>query len=510
MRAFDKAGGEAMGNTSVEIVNVTPEADSFWATQGHHFDSFTQAVNEFIDNSVANFEANSDLTNPTVVVEISETEDKGPVRLRIVDSGTGIREVGVAFRVGDRSLQDGEPSEHGVGLKHALAYLDAQNSSWVVATRTSEEMLNGTWRRVRAPYGFQLAVETVQDSREEWPGLPGLPGTVIEVVSPHETFRTVARGFHGNARLFGSLVENFKEDLSYTYAGLIEGGAHFRLMVNGSRQNIGALQPVIVDVVQRLPDEQAPWNRGLRIDAKFCIIDNHPTTKRWYRKSMSASGIQIRINGRVIESNIFGDIWGIEKHNSYNAFLGIVDLRPEPGATRPKTVSTKNRFRRDDIEVAQLLRWIKNVLPEPPKQIQRSTDEKELADALANILEKSNPDHRSAKCEREFRVFRGKADVRAPAVDIRYFSGVTTTLIECKLGSPKVLDVYQLLMQWDGAVEDEIEVHRAWLVADSFSDGIRAVVEALNSRTDAAGRPYRFELRRWTDWIPDRVVVPEE
>lgn len=96
-----------MGERTVEIVDVTPEADSFWATQGHHFDSFTQAVNEFIDNSIANFAANADLANPTVVVEINETEDEGAVRLRILDSGTGIQDIGVAFRVGDRSLQDG-------------------------------------------------------------------------------------------------------------------------------------------------------------------------------------------------------------------------------------------------------------------------------------------------------------------------------------------------------------------------------------------------------------------
>ncbi len=494
-----------MGDRSVEIVDVTPKADSFWATQGHHFDNFTQAVNEFIDNSIANFAAHVDLTNPTVVVEIAESDSAGAVQLKIVDSGTGIHDIGVAFRVGDRSMQDGEPSEHGVGLKHALAYLDAQNSSWTVATRTTDEMVAGSWRRVRAPYGFELEVETVQDSEEDWPGLAGSAGTVIQVFSPYETFRTVARGFPGNSSLFLTLVDHFSEDLAYTYTGLIESGAHFRLMVNGARVNFAALQPVIVDYVRHVRDETAPWNQGLRIDAKFCLIENHPTAKRWYRKSMSASGIQIRINGRVIESNIFGDIWGIEKHNSYNAFLGIIDLRPEQGATRPKTVSTKNRFRRDDSEVVQLLQWIKNVLPDPPKQIQRSTDEKELADDLAKILARSNPDHQSANCEREFRVYRRRADVSAPAVDIKFFSGVTTTLIECKLGSPKALDVYQLLMQWDGAVEDDVVVHRAWLVADHFSEGIVAIVASLNTRVDATGKPYQIELRKWSEWIPSRV-----
>lgn len=494
-----------MSGQIIEVVDVTPHADSFWATQGHHFDSFTQAVNEFIDNSVANFAANSDLTSPTVVVEIAETNSDDAVKLRILDSGTGIQDVGVAFRVGDRSLQDGEPSEHGVGLKHALAYLDSQNSSWTVATRTSDDVASGLWRRVRAPYGFELEVATVQDSVEDWPGLAGLPGTVIEVVSPNETFRTVARGFPGNSSIFASLVDHFSEDLAYTYSGLIESGTHFRLMVNGSRVPIAALQPVISDYVRHIRNEKAPWNERLRIDASFCLIENHPTAKRWYRRSMSASGIQIRINGRVIESNMFGDIWRTEKHNSYNSFLGIIDLKPEPGAPRPRTVSTKNRFRRDDKEVVQLLRWIRDVLPEPPKQVQRSTNEKELADNLANILERSNPDHESARCDREFRVYRGRADVSAPAVDIRYFSGATTTLIECKLGSPKALDVYQLLMQWDGAVEDGVEVHRAWLVADSFSEGIGAVVQSLNTRTDATGKPYKIELRKWSDWISDRV-----
>lgn len=494
--------GSVMRRISTERVDVRPEAADFWRTQGHQFQSFTQAVNEFIDNAVANFAANSQLQLPEIRILVEGT-DGSPITTTVIDSGTGIEKLDVAFRVGDTSEQDGVPSEHGVGLKHSLAYLDGKNASWKLATRTSQDISAGSWRRVTAPYDFGIDIETVPDSVEKWPGSSDESGTVIQFVTPFETFRTLAPR---SVSLFETLIDYFIEDVAYTYSGLIERGLIVRLTVNGSPRQIGVLQPQWVqylDEVGQKPDIKAPWNPRLKIDATFGLIQRHSKTRRRYHTTMSSSGIQIRINGRVVEDNIFSDIWNREKHNSFNAFLGIVDLRPEEGATYPATVATKNGFRRDDPEVIKLFDWIAGVLPNPPKQMVRSTDENELRDDLRSSLLANPALPSTARCDAEFDVYTSLADANAPAVDLAFFGGETLTLIECKLGSPKVLDLYQLLMQWDGAIADGRNVEQAWLVGRTFSDGLNAIVADINSRTDPRGNRYNISLKPWSLWFPD-------
>ncbi len=491
-----------MPSIRTERVDVHPEAGDFWATQGHQFQSFTQALNEFIDNSVANFGANSDLPSPEIRIQI-DGGDNASVSVTVTDSGTGIRDLGVAFRMGDKSAQDGIPSEHGVGLKHALAYLDSNNASWKLSTRTQEDLASGTWRRVSAPYDFGIDVEIVPDSVERWPGTAGEAGTVIQFETPFDTFRTIAPR---NVTRFDTLVEYLSEDLSYVYSGRIEAGLIIRLRVNEHHQALGVLQPEWVDFLDRigqLRNERAPWNHQLRINAMFGQIQSHSSTRRRYHTSMSASGIQVRLNGRVIEDNLFADIWSMEKHNSFNAFLGVIDLLPEAGAPRPATVATKNGFRRDDGQVIKLFEWIASILPNPPRKMSESTDENELRDKLMSSLMANPALPGTARCDPEFGVYTRLGDSNAPAVDLAFFSGESLTLIECKVGSPKVLDVYQLLMQWEGAVADGRQVSQAWLVGRSFTDGLRAVVANINSRLDSNGEPYNFHLKEWRLWFPD-------
>lgn len=491
-----------MAKIATEHVDVRPEAADFWKTQGHQFQSFTQAVNEFIDNAIANFAANPQLKLPEIRLYI-DGSDNSPIATTVVDSGTGIPKLDVAFRVGDTSEQDGVPSEHGVGLKHALAYLDSRNSSWSLATRTEADMSAQSWRRVTAPYDFGIDIDTVPDAVERWPGTSGESGTVIRFVTPYDTFRTLAPR---SVVRFDTLIDYFCEDVAYTYSGLIERGLIIRLMINGSPRQIGVLQPQwlqYLDEVGQQPDIRAPWNPSLRISATFGIVKKHSETRRRYHTTMSSSGIQIRLNGRIIEDNVFADIWNREKHNSFNAFLGIIDLIPANGGTRPATVATKNGFRRDDPEVIALFDWIAGVLPNPPKQLARSSDETELRDDLKSSLLANPALPSTARCDSEFDVYASMADANAPAVDLAFFSGESLTLIECKLGSPKVLDLYQLLMQWDGAIADGRNVEQAWLVGRSFSEGLKSIVSDINSRTDAKGNRYKIMLKQWSLWFPD-------
>jgi len=39
-----------------------PDIDTFWKGLGGHFDSFDQLINEFLDNSISNFNYNNTLS----------------------------------------------------------------------------------------------------------------------------------------------------------------------------------------------------------------------------------------------------------------------------------------------------------------------------------------------------------------------------------------------------------------------------------------------------------------
>jgi hypothetical protein len=123
--------------TPVTTVNTTPDATDLWEGIGGHFDSLTQVLAEFVDNSAANFMGR----NPPlkqVFVSLREGEDE-TVHVSVEDTGTGIDDLAVALRLGDRSRQDHPLSAHGFGIKHALATADPTNATWSIATRMPEE-----------------------------------------------------------------------------------------------------------------------------------------------------------------------------------------------------------------------------------------------------------------------------------------------------------------------------------------------------------------------------------
>jgi Histidine kinase-, DNA gyrase B-, and HSP90-like ATPase len=498
-RVDDLAGGRPL-----TIFDVTPPASPFWRTQGHHFDSLTQAVCEFIDNAVANFAANPDVAERTVLITIAD--EGSDLRFHVEDTGTGIADFGVAMRFADTSAAEGEPSEHGVGLKHALAYLNPTNDSWKIATRTAQDLASDSFRVIQSPYQFAMADESRPGS--EWPGSRTVTGTVVEFRCTQETFATVTRGVPGPVQHFQTKLDYLAEDLSYFYSGLIRRGQLvLTILVQGAPPRfIGALEPLVVSTIDPPGENQitASWNPALKLDYRFVTVRAHPETRRRYKATMSTSGVQLRLNGRVIEDNIFSEVWLREKHNSYNHFLAIIDLVSESKEHRPKTLSTKNGFQRSDPDFTRLLQWIRDVCPEPPKELRASTDENELRDELQRVLSASasSPDRRA---DPEVPVYVTHS-TDPPRVDLVFFDGSLRVLAECKVGSTKLLDFFQLLMEWEGDVADGNHPDEAWLISDSHRDQIHSVIDLWNGRQDQRGKNYVFRLRRWSEWFPTRAT----
>ena len=89
-------------------------------------------------------------------------------------------------------------------------------------------------------------------------------------------------------------------------------------------------------------------------------------------------------------------------------------------------------------------------------------------------------------------------------VDIVLDDGPTNTRIyELKVTAGRVLDVYQLLMAWDGLVEQSVEPTTGIYVCADYTPVVSEAIDAANKRVDNAGKPYNLEVRRISEMIPD-------
>lgn len=84
--------------------------------------------------------------------------------------------------------------------------------------------------------------------------------------------------------------------------------------------------------------------------------------KRYYRRNMSSSGVEIRINGRLIAYNLFKEIWGIEKHNSYNYLLIKIDIISDDRKKLAVTRTSKNGIRKGDEKLEKVLNGLGHML----------------------------------------------------------------------------------------------------------------------------------------------------
>jgi len=72
-------------------MNTIPLAQELWEGIARHFDSITQVLCEFIDNSVSNFEGNN-VTAKTIHLHF-EQQKNGDITIQIEDTGTGIEDL---------------------------------------------------------------------------------------------------------------------------------------------------------------------------------------------------------------------------------------------------------------------------------------------------------------------------------------------------------------------------------------------------------------------------------
>ncbi len=504
-----------MPNTK-ESINNTPNANELWLGIGGHFDSLGQIINEFIDNSISNFTANNP-DQKDIAITLKEAESDGVVEITIEDTGSGIKDLSTALRLGGREAAESPLNEHGFGLKHALATANPENNNWQIFTKTKEDAQKKQYRIISHPYIIgEYPIEVISEKTINWPGIYNYKtGTIIRFLCSREMYNTIYK----RAKGFNRVADALFEDLGYTYANIIEDGRVNIILKTQPKEHegesfsrtVGALKPNWEQFIEP-SSGTTKINLGggeVRLNYKFGTINelptreqfNNKTSQRHYCHNMSSSGVEIRINGRAICNNLFKEIWDQEKHNSYNSLLIQVDIESQDLNRLPKTRTSKNGLREGDRRLERLYEWIREKMPSPPKDMSLATHENDLFEKLCELRKKTfkNTDS-NYTCSIEQRVFK-KTNSASDQVRIdMYETGEFGVYIyEGKKDTTTSKDIYQLRMYWDGLVYDGIRPKKGFLVAKTHPDSVKSLIEIVNGMKDSNGDSYNLKTIEWED-----------
>lgn len=500
-----------MPATQFPIQNA-PSAHELWNGIGGHFDSLGQIINEFLDNSISDFIAHPSAAQ-NIAITLDELDHEGDVRITIEDTGSGITDLDSAFTLGSQNSQETPLNEHGFGMKHALATANPSNDAWTICTRTADDVEQETHKTIEAPYAIDAFAGTIHPNC--WPGQFNGTGTLIQFVCKQDMFRTLGRGIKGGAKSFQTLADILFEDLGFVYSDVISNGtASISLTVKQKGQSpftkqVGALTPDWDGFISPgSGTENVDLGNGLvTIDYEFGRMNektrrepfNNDTARKYYLKSMSSSGVELRINGRMISHNLFKEIWGIEKHNSYNYLLVKINLKSDDRDALPKTKTSKNGFRKGDPRLEALFHWIRSNLKEPQKDVSLSEHETDLFEELKKLKLQFDPNPGKV-IDTEMSVFTTTGNPKdRQRVDMHEKTSNGITIYEGKKGSTTSKDVYQLRMYWDGFVYDGIEPDTGILVAQAHPNSVSELIGIVNEMEDAHHHHYNFVAKTWEE-----------
>lgn len=484
-----------------------PCAEGIWAAIGSNFTNIAQAIYEFLDNAISNFRGNPViLGTPLHQIKIHVSNLGKQVKITIEDNGSGIKNLHNALTLAGTACRETPLNEHGFGLKHALSYMDGQGCEWQILTRTTEDVRPNRHVCVSGTYDFDGMQGRYAAG---WPGELGATGTIISFTCPVAVFETL----DPNKKIkhnFEQLTDILSEHLRYTYSDILQKG---ELVICLSSEDSGMvrskyLTPLLPrwkdGTLKELPAQPFKLSGGENED-EDCVesnVEDYVTIHCrygtilpsdnycYYLGNMESSGVEIRINGRVIENGLFRDVWKRAPHNSFNHFLVQVDVRSDNPSALPATKTAKNGLRLEKEETLALFEWIRMNAPLPREE----KLEHQLRHKLAEHLRKQE----GVTYVEEEKVLFTSNGVNVP-VDIYVVRNNKAYLYECKAHRSACQHCYQMCMYWDGGVVDELPVEEIALVAESHTYKVNALTKVLNQLAGPDGRLRKIRLSTWAE-----------
>lgn len=467
---------------------------------------FHNAIAELVDNSIA-----AKNTKFKIQIDISQKPNEpDSFLITVVDNCSGVslnKLQNHVFKVGALPLPNSSHlSEHGWGLKNVLAKIETTHSKpWEILTRDSDCIKTNVFYRVKGPLKYQIPI--TDETAANWPKYGSTDtGTIVSFTTSLSFLKTVSMGKRGRPpQTISSIMDHLREHLGVFYRGYIEGGkkAVGDISTSINWKNSEDVEPIYPDYQTKntiKPFEVTTHLGKIKIAGETGLLDTNSLATRkdrvyYYRNTMESQGTDFRIGDRTVMTRLLTEIWQKARHPSYNAFWGEFRI-PGDKSKAPKTLNNKTSIDFDDPTWLEIVEAIRDKIPEPSKYKATQT-EAELREELANqlkahalsgdVINENHPCYSGAGVPVD--IYR---DESKRTGDIYIY--------ETKAGKLQPLDVYQLVMYWDGLVEDGITPRIAYLVGLSKTTAVETVINAMNNRTDKSGNKYRLECKLWKDY----------
>jgi len=216
----------------------------------------------------------------------------------------------------------------------------------------------------------------------------------------------------------------------------------------------------------------------------------------YYQHNIPTTGVDVRVRGRVVLTQQLENVWSdIHRGPDYNWFTGELVLDDNF-----RTVNNKTALDANNPFWQGLLQELSKVDPNSgkakfkPHRRKGKATEDEIRRKLAAALRSSVS---GSTVKENYPVWSG-AGVKA---DIHLKTSDRVEVYEVKASTAQPLDLYQLLMYWDGVVNDtKVSPKLGRLVAPDVQSSVLTMIESINKRTDGLGNNYNLEFKKTTDW----------
>lgn len=504
-------------------MNIQIPEDTYWEGMGKQKMDFHQVLGELVDNAVSasGYDEDGDLRPFKIEVTIQRIGNR--IRLKVADESIGISLNDLENKIlnpGGRGSTPGPLNEHGFGLKNALCVLTQGNIlPFKIQTRDLDAIERDHYYVVHGP--FRTGLEVDLDKRENWNvelrHVTGEIGTRVYAETTYHFFNTLYR----RGRYFEDpLITRLAEHLGVMYRGFLRNKSN-KLWLRWQNQGGDQENPnILADWEEaRIKPIEIPYSsegctempikithEGTRTTVLYRhgLLDEGKVQdtssgrpyplKIYYQGNIPTQGIDVRVRGRVVQTSLLSEIWApseIMPHNDFNDFVGELILD-----AKFRTVNNKISIDPHNLFWEKLL----DKLNEPdfsgmPQRITRAQVERDVKERIKAHLEGY---YTGSTVRRNHSVWPGtgvKIDLyhQKPSGEIDIY--------EVKTGTARPIDVYQLVMYWDGLVDGGQTPSLGRIVAENAPDSVNNMIASLNNRTDARGNNYKLEFKTIQDLL---------
>jgi len=491
-------------------VTISIEEERYWEGLGRQEMDFHQVLGELIDNSISAAGKDSDGDLLPFKIEITLEKLGNKIFVTVADEGIGMSIEEITkniFSLGGKGHSEGPLNEHGFGLKNALCvFTNGNKLSWIIKARDEDAACNDLVYVVKGPFSSDMKLDL--GASEEWnKGLKysiGVRGTRVNVETTFEFFNTL----YPRGKTFGTLIERLIEHLGVLYRGFLTNPSNKmwlrwrNLGENETDPNLDVeweefrIKPIKIPY-----DSNGSKSTEIEVDGAIAnyIRGNLDVEKVkdsslgkpyplqiYYQGNIPTQGVDIVVRGRTLKTGQLPEIWSeIPRHNHFNKFVGEIILN-DP---KFRTVNNKISLDPHNHYWNRLLEKL-NTDDYKPQKTTGAKIEKDLAKRLKIMLE----GHYTNSIVQKDRPIWGGAGVK---VDIFHeLNNEEIHIYELKAGTAAPIDVYQLLMYWDGIVKDEGKSPKLGrLVAKEIPTTVKNIISEINKKKDVLGNQYKLESK---------------